>query len=214
MIQVTKRCVMVSTSANELAVLRKQFEDQNYVRLPKLLDRELLHFVQGKIGNADFSERIHESLESNMELCLREGVVTALLRFHMNSAALFQVIQQITGCPRIGCFSGRVYRLSPGAGHHDAWHDDMAEDRMIAMSINLSTEVYSGGALQIRDARSRQVLHEAVNTGFGDAIVFRLADHLEHRVTDVGGIHCKTAFAGWFRAKPDFVALLNESMQS
>jgi hypothetical protein len=37
-----------------------------------------------------------------------------------------------------------------------------------------------------------------------------LANDLEHRVTEVVGIHPKTAFAGWFRSQPDFFALLKE----
>ena len=38
--------------------------------------------------------------------------------------------------------------------------------------------------------------------GNGDAIIFRLASHLQHRNTNVTGSTPKTAFAGWFRSDP------------
>jgi hypothetical protein len=46
------------------------------------------------------------------------------------------------------------------------------------------------------------------NTGPGDALLFRIARHLTHRVTPVDGTADKTAFAGWFRSEPEFIALL------
>lgn len=82
---------------------------------------------------------------------------------------------------------------------------------MIAMSLNLSAEVYSGAILQIRDARSKWLLHEVANAGFGGAIVFRLADYLEHPDTEVEGTYPKTAFAGWFQSQPDFLFVLKEN---
>jgi hypothetical protein len=95
-----------------------------------------------------------------------------------------------------------------GNGHYDSWHDDMVEDRLVAMSINLSTDVYLGGVLQIREKNSQQVIQEVANIGLGDAIVFRLAHSLQHRITDVQGKVPKTAFAGWFRSQPEFLDLL------
>ena len=97
---------------------------------------------------------------------------------------------------------GRVYRMIPGSGHYDSWHSDMIGHRMIGMSINLSPEPYSGGVFQLRERDSEQILYEVANTGLGDAILFRLADHLQHRITDVDGTIPKTAFAGWFQSEP------------
>lgn len=93
-----------------------------------------------------------------------------------------------------------------GRGHRMRWHDDVerAKGRMIGMSINLSAEVYRRGVFQLRDRRSARVLRELPNTGFGDAVLFRIAADLEHRVTPVVGGAAKTAFAGWFCSRPDF----------
>jgi hypothetical protein len=211
MVQITRSGKLVSASDNELAPLKLQFAERHHFRLPRLLSPDLMELVQRQIEETAFAEITHQGIGANKELCLHEGALPGILNVLINSQALFRVIRGITGCPRIGCFSGRVYRASPGAGHHDAWHDDLVEHRMIAMSINLGTEEYSGGVLQLRDAGSKRVLHEVANTGSGDAIVFRLAGYLQHRITDVEGAHPKTAFAGWFRSQPDFVSLLTQS---
>jgi hypothetical protein len=76
------------------------------------------------------------------------------------------------------------------------------------VSINLSTEDYGGGILQIRERESEKIVSEIPNLGSGDAIVFRLAPHLQHRITEIEGKADKTAFAGWFRARPNFLSLL------
>jgi len=52
--------------------------------------------------------------------------------------------------------------------------------------------------LQIREARSKRILHEIANTGPGDAVLFRVDPGLEHRITPVTGSISKTALAGWF----------------
>jgi 2OG-Fe(II) oxygenase superfamily len=83
---------------------------------------------------------------------------------------------------------------------------------LLALSINLGKQSYEGGVLEIRRHKSQESV-QVVNTEFGDAILFRLADYLEHRVTNVEGTVPKTAFAGWFRSQPDFWASLNLTRQ-
>jgi hypothetical protein len=76
------------------------------------------------------------------------------------------------------------------------------------MTINLSNEIYSGGALQIRERESGRIISEVPNVSAGDAVIFRLSDKLQHRITRVEGSASKTAFAGWFKAEPNFSAML------
>jgi hypothetical protein len=125
-----------------------------------------------------------------------------------NDPRVFREIAAITGCGRIGCFDGRVYRLAPGPDHHDSWHDDMVDHRLVAMSINLTGKPYGGGILQIRDRENGRILHEAKNHGLGDALLFRLAPHLQHRVTAVEGKVARTACAGWFKSEPTLGQML------
>jgi hypothetical protein len=46
------------------------------------------------------------------------------------------------------------------------------------MSVNLSADAYEGGMFEMRDAASERPLATWSNTGFGDAILFRLSDTL------------------------------------
>jgi 2-oxoglutarate-Fe(II)-dependent oxygenase superfamily protein len=131
------------------------------------------------------------------------GSARALLLFLCNDVALFELVRAITGCDRIGAFVGRVYRMLPGAEHEGTWHDDLLEGRMVAMSVNLGDAPYSGGVLEIRGRQSKRVLHRVANTGFGDAVIFRIGRELQHRVTAVKGTVPKTAYAGWFISGPD-----------
>ena len=214
MIQVTRQGTESSSSAEALEGLRAQFERRHYFLLPGLLEPGLLALIQRQIDRGEFRERVHERIDSNMELCLTANPGVGALLFLVNDETLFQIIQDVTRCARIRSFEGRVYRVNPGAGHHDAWHNDIGEDRLVGMSINLSREIYSGGMLQIRERESGEILSEAANVGPGDAVVFRLSGDFQHRITEVEGSASKTAFAGWFRAQPDSLSLLVESDQN
>ena len=211
MIQVTRRGTELSSSTEVLGALRDQFERRHYFVLPGLLETELLDLIQRQIDRGEFRERVHERIDSNKELCLTESAAFGALLFLMNDEKLFQLIQDITQCARIDCFEGRVYRVNPGDGHHDSWHNDIGEGRVVGMSLNLSREIYSGGVLQIRNRESEALISEVANTGSGDAVVFRLSRDLQHRITEVEGSASKTAFAGWFRAQPNVSSSLKES---
>jgi len=197
-------------STEVLRQLRTDFAQLHYLKVPQLLGPELLDFLQSQIDRAKFYEKTHEGIGSNKELCMTQNSVFAALQFLVNDQKLFEFVREVTQCDRIGCFQGRVYRVSSGAGHHDSWHDDLGEDRLVGMSINLSREAYAGGILQLRDRASGVIVSEVSNAGHGDALIFRLSPNLQHRITCVEGVAAKTAFAGWFRAQPDFVTLLNK----
>ena len=213
-VQIGRNGLVSCGAADRLRDLRRQFDREHFVRLPQLLEPSLLSFIQTEIERGEFYERIHEGIKSNKELCLKQNTAYGALLLFMNDDNLFRVIQSIAQCAAIRCFEGRIYRLVPGQGHHDAWHGDLAEDRLVALSINLSTEPYEGGTLQIRDAASGSTVREVSNPGRGDAVLFRLAPQLQHRITEIEGTARKTAFAGWFKAQPDFLTLLKATDQT
>lgn len=208
MLQVTKLGTVFSGSPEDLASLRRQFDRDHCIRLRKLLAPELLPLIQPLIDRAEFRPKQYEQVGS--ELYMAANPARDLLHFLANDPALFRFVQQVSGCGRIGSFLGRVYRMLPGPSHSFVWHDDMVEHRMLAMSINLSTAAFAGGVLEIRDVKSKRILHRAGQLGWGDALLFRIAAHLEHRVTPLEGTIPKTAFAGWFQSQPDFYACLRE----
>ena len=207
-LQIKNSGVAYTGPADDLEVLRAQFAQQHFVKFDGLLEPKLLTSLQTRVDDGEFYERVHDQIGPNRELCMRDNAASAALMFLVNDKKLFQVIQDVTGCDAIGCFQGRVYRVEPDREHHDSWHDDVGEDRLLGMSINLSSQDYAGGVLQLRERSSGEIVAEAPNAGRGDAVVFRLSNRFQHRITNVEGAVAKTAFAGWFRAQPDFLSML------
>jgi len=178
---------------------RAEYERHCCVRLLQLLEPELWQFLQRELSQARFEEQTYERIGS--ELSMVPGTVDFLLNLVSNDAGFLELIREVTGCDAIRSFLGRVYRLMPGEGHETNWHNDLTGTRLVAMSVNLSPEVYCGGTLQLRDPHSNRMLQEVANTGPGDAILFRIGSDLQHRVTPVNGTVPKSAYAGWFQSE-------------
>ena len=77
-----------------------------------------------------------------------------------------------------------------------------AKGRLVGLSINLTARPYEGGLLQIRDANTEVILAEKANTGYGDAMIFRISPGLEHQVTPVTSDTPRLVLAGWFSSGP------------
>lgn len=144
------------------------------------------------------------------ELCMDDNVTKAMMEFFPNNPNFLRVVEQITGQPQLGEFVGRVYRMTSSEGHWDSWHNDCCNQRVVTMSLNLSRHAYSGGTLQIKLRHSGEIIQEVHNTGFGDALLFRISKQLMHRVQNVIGDIPKTAFAGWFLEVEDFLSNLRK----
>lgn len=198
MIRVSRQGTNVSLSFSERAALQETFAQTHAIRLTALLDPELVTWALDHIG--ELLPVRHGDIAS--ELATTRGPAVDLLTFLVNDPILTRCIEDLCGCRHIGSFYGRVYRMH-GAEHHDSWHTDDNQTRLVAMSINLG-EPYLGGLLQIRDTRTHALLGEHSNLGPGDALLFRISESLEHQVTSVTGSQPKTAFSGWFREKPEF----------
>jgi hypothetical protein len=202
MITIHNSGMNLSLTEEQLQHAREDFQQKHFIRLPRILSTELLEEFSLRISNSDWEERIHDNI--GLEVCLSDKRIVALLNFLLNDQSLFRLLERITDCNRIGSFSGRVYRMAPDSGHYDSWHTDVGEHRLLALSINLGKQPYEGGVLEIRHHTSPDRSTQVLNTGFGDAVLFRLMEGLEHRVTNVEGTVPKTAFAGWFKAQPEF----------
>lgn len=205
-LQLTSRGAVAPPSAAAAAALGDEFRVKQCVRIPSLVEPVLLSTIQQRIERAAFAERAHGTIAS--ELWMEGNACLGLLYFLVNDPVVFRYVERVTGVQPITFFSGRVYRRLPGGHHHDSWHTDVHPDRRIGMSVNLSTAAYEGGVFEIREDDAPVPLGSIANVGAGDAILFRIADGLEHRVTDLQGDVAKTAFAGWFGATHDFHAAL------
>ena len=205
MLQISRSGVVFSGSDADIARARADFEKQDWFRLPAFLNQELLEIAEAQLGASQFEEK---TASLYRELTVADNALPFALLILLNNPRLFKLIEEITGCVHIGCFRGRIYRIVPGANHHVEWHTDLNGTRLIALSVNLTTEPYQGGVLSIRDAATEQISCELTNSGFGDAILFRIDQRLQHRVSDVEGTVAKTALAGWFESAPDYRTLL------
>lgn len=184
------------------AAARAHFEAHHWVKVRHLLSAALLRDVQDGIRNATFVEVRHAAVDPpSIDVCMEPNVTSAMLELLCNDPAFLAAVEAITGCAPLTRFGGFVYRLTPRTGHHHNWHNDMVQNRRVAMSINLEAEPYEGGRLQIRLRESEQIVEEVENVGAGDAVLFRIDAAMQHRAMPVtAGV--KTAFAGWFRSAP------------
>jgi len=210
-IQLTRKGVSFTGTQDDLRSLREKYEINNYFILPKLFEHALFEEILQRVDAAPFLPKEHDGL--SLEFCMNDAITKAMLEFFPNNPTFLRIIEQITGQPRIGRFTGRVYRMTSSDGHFDHWHDDCTANRVVTMSVNLSRNEYSGGALQIRHHGSKEILREVRNTGFGDALLFRIAENLTHRVQAIEGDIPKTAFAGWFLEEEDFLPNLRKLPQ-
>ena len=201
-LQVTAHGAFADLAAAE--GLAAEFAQSGCMRLPGFLSPALLAQVQHAIDAAEFTPRAHGDIAT--ELCMERNACLGMLHFLINDPVVYACVERVTGTSGLREFHGRVYRRLPGV-HHDSWHSDVYPDRSIGLSVNLGREPYEGGVFEIRHTDAGTILGAIANTGGGDAILFKIADGLEHRVTGVTGTAPKTAFAGWFGVTRDYVAL-------
>lgn len=189
---------------------RVHFARHHWLKLPALLDGAMLRHVQGELARAAFVEVRHTSVDPpSVDVCMEPNPLSAMLELLCNDPVLLRAIESLTACSPLVRFNGFVYRLTPGAGHHHNWHNDVVHGRRVALSINLESEPYDGGMLMIRERDGGRIIEQIENTGAGDAVLFRIDAALQHRAAAVTrGV--KTAFAGWFRSEAPLRSSLAE----
>ena len=131
----------------------------------------------------------------------------------MNNRRLFHTIEEITQCPPIGNFFGRLHSSVPGGNHHIAWHGDNTDHRLLGLTIDLSISDYDGGLFQLRQKDSKEIICEVARKQAGDAFIFRISPDLQHRLTVIERDGPRTVGVGWFRAQPDFVVFARQYFQ-
>jgi hypothetical protein len=197
-LQLSRRSIARTLAAEEQSALRAHFDRHMWARLPAVLEPSLLREVQTLLRDATFEPHAHTNVSPpSIDWIMAPGPPSALLEMLFNDPGVYRDIEAITGCDPIAHFVALLYRMVPDQGHEHQWHNDLINDRMIAMSVNLGPDAYEGGVLELRDRPSGRVLDAVPNPTPGDAVIFALDPTLQHRVTRVtSGV--KTAFAGWF----------------
>jgi hypothetical protein len=188
-----------------LSRTRDAFARRHLVRLPSFIAPDLLSELAARIERAPFARRTHPGASGATDACLEDPDIRWFLMFVMNDPQLFATIRDLTSCEEIGFFNPFVYKIAPGEGHFDTWHDDAESgNRLVGISVNLGRQPFEGGVLQIRAKGGEAIIHSERNTGFGDATLFRIDRSLEHFVTEVTGSVPRIALAGWFQRTPKF----------
>jgi len=197
-VQLTRTGVR-SGDGDELDRARHHFQAQHHLLLPRFLDSELLGVVQCRVARSRFALRVaHKVSPPAVDLKLDNQALQAGLRFMLSDPVLLRNIERITGYDSLTAFAGAVYRLEPGRGHRDSWHNDVDGSRTVGITINLSERAFLGGELQMRRANTQRRLWSVANIGFGDAVLFAIDVTLQHRIAPMKGSTPKTALAGWF----------------
>jgi hypothetical protein len=184
-----------------LTALREHFESRHWALVPGLMGPRMLEWVRAEVERTAFNAREEAGLVSELTVDGRSPLVARLL-FLLNDPALYRAVEEITGLERLARYDGRIYRRLARPDHYNEWHDDLLGDaRLVAMSINLGSDPYEGGVLALRHKGAAAALAEVHNTGPGDALLFRVRDDLQHRVTTVTHGE-KTTLVGWFGSAP------------
>jgi hypothetical protein len=191
----------VKSDPEGISRLRERFRELSCICIPQLLDPTLLATLQNRLEHCQWKSNAHNDPggELGLDDITEDPQALHLLYFSANRPEFRTLLEEVTGCQPLNAFGGRLYRKLSGRGHYNEWHDDAVDNRLVGMSINLSPRPYRGGLFQLRRRDSGAILAEVANTGCGAALIFRISEELEHRVTDVEGDEPKTAFAGWFR---------------
>lgn len=197
-VQIARGQVAIEARAPELAALRARFAAEKCLRLPGFFGGDLLSTVTRRLRSARFRERIATRVvPPAVDLKLEDPDLIGLLHFVMNDAAIVQFVAGVSATEPTG-FVGSVYRIAPGMGHRDSWHSDVDGNRLVALTLNLSEEIFDGGELEMRELDQSEPLWTIANTGPGDAVLFAIAPNLQHRIRPMEGRNPKTALAGWF----------------
>lgn len=200
MIQISRSGLRVTATDRELDALAAKFATAHLLRLPNFFDADLGDIVDRHLSRAAFTPRFDGDLV--IEHTLADDALFAVCLFVLNDPKVLALIDRITRSGPFASFTGRIYRRGeparPGEQYYE-WHDDVFEDRRVALSVNLGRVPYQGGMLQVRDALSHRPVAEAVDVAYLDALLLRVTDGLEHRVAPVSGPVPRTVLAGWFR---------------
>jgi Rps23 Pro-64 3,4-dihydroxylase Tpa1-like proline 4-hydroxylase len=189
--------VATDRAVAELARLSAAFARDHAVRVEALLGPRLLDDLRARIGAAEWAERDDTSIarESTMH---GPGLVARMV-FILNDQRVLAFTRALTGAVDVELFHGRIYRFAAGGSHFDSWHDDNADGRRVALSLNLSDGPIAGGELKLRAKGSEAAATFAYGRP-GDALFFRIGPALEHQVQRVTSATPRTALAGWFYA--------------
>jgi len=185
---------------------KDEFAATSCIFVPEFLSGKILDNILKKLEDTAFETKFETENAQKFGKVLFVPLLNPILftfQLLLNNRDLFSVLEEITGCIEIGNFMGRIHRSLGGEGHAIEWHSDNSDNRLLAMTLCLGADQYTGGKLQLREADNEHIIREFGQLNAGDAIIFKISPKLDHRLTTVE-TGCRTVGVGWFRSEPDF----------
>lgn len=186
---------------------KEEYKNTHCVFLPGFVAQDALNSIVNKLSVTEFETRIekdeHTGEFGKVLLLPPNNPVPFIFHLLMNNKTLFKQLENITGCESIGNFMGRIHRSEGGEQHEIEWHGDNSDTRLLAMTLNLGRERYTGAKFQMRKKGTENIIREFGQTEPGDAFIFQIHTELQHRLSLVEEGR-RTVGVGWFRAKPDY----------
>ncbi len=210
MIQIKQSGKVVTDGIDQL---RSEFARQSCVLLPQLIEASLFQELIEKVAVARLVTKVeHDDGDEEFgRVLFVPSTEPALFVFHflMNNPGLFQVVQNMTECLPIGNFVGRIHSSVCGADHQIGWHGDNTDNRLLGLTIDLSSSAYEGGVFELRRKDSGEIICSIPRQQPGDAFLFRISPQFQHRLTAIKSGGPRTVGVGWFRSQPMFSVFAN-----
>lgn len=187
---------------SKIATYRDEYAKTHCVFLPGFLEKNTLQTLLDKLDRGGFypKEEGKEDYKFGKILALpNESSPVFIFTMLMSDQNLFNIIQSITDCQPIADFIGRIHRSEAGENHEIGWHNDNKDNRLVAISIGLGNNRYTGGKLQIRELGTKNITREFGQLEAGDAVIFKIDQELDHRLTVLESGR-RTVGVGWFRS--------------
>jgi len=195
--------------------LRDEFASTNCILVPGFLSGSILENILKKLERAPFQTKFEMNEMNKFGKVLFVPVndpIVFMFQFLLNNRDLFSTLQEITQCGHIGNFVGRIHRSEEGGDHAIGWHSDNSDTRLLAITLCLGTDDYTGGKFQIRKTNDDNIVKEFGQLKAGDAIIFKISTELEHRLTTLETGR-RTVGVGWFRSQPDFATFASKHLK-
>ena len=193
---------MTTTICAEPAAFRRSFEAIPALHFADAFAPDLLAQLMAQAAAAGFIDDAVEYIGTReIETPQRVGGALSVL---LGRPTLYRWLEAATGLPPIRAVNGRLVQTRANGSDELAWHDDLGTDeRLLAVVINLSGDVYEGGRFDLRRGGEETPLFSQEHNLPGAMTVFAVRRGLEHRVLPLTSGGPRRVYTGWFLASPE-----------
>jgi hypothetical protein len=161
----------------------QRFRETRSILLPNLFEPQLLQSLLDSCNRATFATDAVAGLGTReVEAPQRVGRAINLI---LSRPEFIEWVGAIAGC-KVARAEGRVVQTRANAADQLDWHDDMNEPaRRLGITISLSEGEFEGGWFELRDAATAAVIATHRHECPGEALIFEIGPHLQHRLLPV-----------------------------